>query len=50
MFYVEQFGVVAQWLEQGAHNALVLGSNPSSPNCCLVNNILRVEYYLKNDT
>ncbi len=24
-------GGLAQWLEQGAHNALVGGSNPSSP-------------------
>ena len=24
-------GGLAQWLEQGAHNALVVGSNPSPP-------------------
>jgi hypothetical protein len=27
-----EFGIVAQWSEQGTHNPLVLGSNPSDPN------------------
>jgi hypothetical protein len=26
------YRLIAQWLEQGAHNALVGGSNPSGPN------------------
>ena len=26
-------GPIAQRLEQGTHNALVLGSNPSTPKC-----------------
>ena len=25
-------GAVAQWLEQGTHNPLVVGSNPSGPS------------------
>ncbi len=25
------FGPVAQWLEQGTHNPLVVGSNPTGP-------------------
>jgi len=25
------YGIVAQWLEQGAHNALVAGSSPANP-------------------
>lgn len=32
MFVVPDFfGIVAQRLEQGAHNALVAGSNPANP-------------------
>ena len=33
--HVSYRGPVAQWLEQGTHNPLVGGSNPSGPIFCL---------------
>ena len=30
-FYHLWFGPVAQWLEQGTHNPLVVGSSPTGP-------------------
>ena len=29
--YIQCFGPVAQWLEQGTHNPLVAGSSPAGP-------------------
>ena len=31
MFAILSSGGIAQWLEQSAHNRLVVGSNPSAP-------------------
>lgn len=36
-------GSVAQWLEQTAHNRLVLGSSPSGPTTVLAVSRLRVQ-------
>ena len=33
------FGRIAQRLEQGTHNALVLGSNPSAPIHCICSSV-----------
>ena len=30
------FGAVAQWLEQGTHNPLVVGSNPTGPTLFII--------------
>ncbi len=38
-----QHGPVAQWLEQGTHNPLVGGSNPSRPTRAVLMNPMSVE-------
>jgi hypothetical protein len=46
-FVVHHVGPVAQWLEQGTHNPLVGGSNPSGPTRSLktfVKEVLRLAY------
>ena len=52
MLGTPQVGPVAQWLEQGAHNALVGGSSPSGPTTatdlfCLMFDIQRPTFRKK---
>jgi hypothetical protein len=44
-------GGVAQWLEQGTHNSLAVGSNPTAPTFKInMLNILSFNKYLRYET
>ena len=42
---ISYLGPVAQWLEQGTHNPLVVGSNPTGPTI-IINKLCHRHYFM----